>query len=975
MHGSLWKLSAAAGVIGVGVLAAFQVQQEDLDLNATAQNQQVASEEQSSTQEDPFVTPVVAETEEDSTFEFASLSEQKENSASTPTAEQTATEPNPFASFDSSPSGLTPVETQPELQAPASEAPQFAAFERNTTPTEPPQQNTFANNPFAQMAEQAAEAPEKLASDVQAEMKELKTAAIDTFEAAKENTLASAEQTANEFASQNGIPTNWNDAENAASETLNNTFEAAQNKLNEMAQTILPTSEEQVADPAKPSVPTFSSFEELQNNLAQKAEQIVKTPETNTAASASKSTLKEVAERVPGLLPFLKGDAEKTEEPSTPATPSANADPFAFPAEQTAQPEAKEQAIPGFEMNLGQTEKPAVSAQSNPFSFEPVPDTNVVNKTEETPVAKAEETFQFTPEPTPQPEAPQPATENFFAEMPAEPAPKAEPAGEFRLVETEEKPESTGFPLTFDTPPAEETPKAPTPAMEATPPAQTANNSPEFKHTFNFGEESESFAPEPEPAPVTTQAQPETSPQPTPTNRQIVRQQPIVSVTKQAPEKAALGEAFIYEILINNTGSTDAQSVIVEDDVPESCRLTGTIPRAELINNSVLRWKIGTLPAGESRKILIRVIPERPGRIGSLARVTFSSEIKAETVISSPEIEVDLKVDPLVKLGDSALMVFKVTNKGQGLADGILIHSVIPEGLKHPAGSDLEYEIGSLGPGESREVKLALQTAKAGRFENIATITAIGGLSKRVTAPVEVISTQVKLRRTGPTRRFIGQKTTFTNEVINESSIPLQQVIVKEVVPNGLEFLSAAQGGSFDPLTRTITWRLASLAAGTTQPLEVVLKPTQVGTVPINVSVTDQTGASANISNTLKMEGFASLAVRTNDTIPPVSTGERVSMRFRVVNRGTGDAEGVILKAKFPASLQFASAQGPTQFQQQGSEIVFAPLTNVKAGAEKTFDLVFTTSQPGDARVVVEISSSQMTQPLTHSEGVMIYGN
>lgn len=92
-------------------------------------------------------------------------------------------------------------------------------------------------------------------------------------------------------------------------------------------------------------------------------------------------------------------------------------------------------------------------------------------------------------------------------------------------------------------------------------------------------------------------------------------QQPELKIEKLAPPQAVLGEPVIYEILIRNVGNSTARDVIVEDRIPRGATLTGTKPRAELIDRR-LTWRLGSMEPGQEESIKIRVIPTEPGEIG-----------------------------------------------------------------------------------------------------------------------------------------------------------------------------------------------------------------------------------------------------------------------------------------------------------------------------------------------------------------------
>ncbi|MFO0916811.1 MAG: hypothetical protein U0872_00645 [Planctomycetaceae bacterium] len=228
-------------------------------------------------------------------------------------------------------------------------------------------------------------------------------------------------------------------------------------------------------------------------------------------------------------------------------------------------------------------------------------------------------------------------------------------------------------------------------------------------------------------------------------------QQPRLSIEKIAPKQAVLKQPFVYSVLVKNSGSADAHQVTVEDRIPKGTILEGTSPRAELVDKRLV-WRLGTIKPDEQKKISIKVIPQEPGPIGSVAKVNFVAEVAAEIEITAPQIVLGVSSPSQVRLGDRLQMVFRVRNAGRADAENVVIRNVIPEGLRHPAGSDLEYAVGTLPAQDSREIKLDLVATKNGKVSNKTIITADGGVNLEEETDVEVVGEQLLLPRTGKTK-------------------------------------------------------------------------------------------------------------------------------------------------------------------------------------------------------------------------------
>ncbi len=449
--------------------------------------------------------------------------------------------------------------------------------------------------------------------------------------------------------------------------------------------------------------------------------------------------------------------------------------------------------------------------------------------------------------------------------------------------------------------------------------------------------------------------------------------QPKVELYKSAPEKAILGQPLIYSIEIENTGDVAVRDVKVEDKFPAGTKLTGTIPRAELVEKTLI-WKFKDLAPGERKKILVRVVPIEAGNIGSVSTVSYKSVVEAQTLITAPKLELKLTADEQVAIGETAHLHFIAQNTGDGEAHGVVLQNLIPVGFEHPAGTDLEYDIGTLKPGEKREVDLQLNAKKPGIYQNVASIKAEAGFKAEAKASLEVIPAVMTLTRKGPSRRFVGHAMQQTTILKNNSKKLLKNVTIIEYVPAGFKFKKASDNGLYSEELRTITWTVSELPGGQEVRVTSTLIPTNIGTQTMRVKAMCASGHQAELATDVKVEGFSSLAVRVPDARGPVSRGERVSIRFKVVNRGSAQATHVRVSCKIPDQLEYVSANGPVKSVLNGQVITFEPIAALGANQEETFDVVFSAVKDGDARVEFAVASDQATTPLTHHEQVVVYG-
>lgn len=449
---------------------------------------------------------------------------------------------------------------------------------------------------------------------------------------------------------------------------------------------------------------------------------------------------------------------------------------------------------------------------------------------------------------------------------------------------------------------------------------------------------------------------------------------PQLQIQKSAPPKAVLGQPFVYHILIRNVGSTDAEQVVVEDRIPKGARLHGTIPRAELTDKKLI-WKLGKLAAGDQKKISVKIVPHETGEIGSIATVTSVAEVGAATKVMAPRLELNVDAPGQLVIGESAVFQFRVRNTGSGAATNVYIREIIPQGLRHPAGSDLEYAVGTLKPGDSRKVQLTLQATSTGTVTNRAVATADGGVRTIVESQVEVAATQLVLERQGPAKRFVGRPATYENRVTNDSNQAVVNATVVEVIPEGLEFIEATDGGQFDPVKRTVVWQVRQLDPSQSKVFRVRVVPRESGDHTSVVQVFEARGGKTKTTSTTHVSGFTSLGLDVSEVERPVAVGERILMTVRARNRGTATAENVQLKLNVPRELEIQSIRrgdADVEYFVEENVVQMPPVSAIEGRGHVTFEVLLKAKAPADARLLVQVDADQMSRALSREEAILI---
>jgi uncharacterized repeat protein (TIGR01451 family) len=443
--------------------------------------------------------------------------------------------------------------------------------------------------------------------------------------------------------------------------------------------------------------------------------------------------------------------------------------------------------------------------------------------------------------------------------------------------------------------------------------------------------------------------------------------EPRLVIEKVAPPQAQLGQPLVYTVVVRNAGGSVAQQVVVEDRIPKGTRLTGTAPRAELIETT-LRWKLGDLAPGEERKISIRVIPETEGSIGSVATVNFVAEVAAEILVTSPQLQLEVEAPEEARINEPLNLLFKISNVGNGDASQVVIRDLLPEGLQHPAGKDIEYPVGLLQSGETRELVLKVVPMKTGRITNVATLTAAGGQNRQVETALNVVGEALLLTRTAHEKIYVGQPAKIQNTVGNESSLPIERVQISEVIPPGFEVTDPGANGTYDARTRTLVWTLGPVAAGGEQTVGATLLAKATGSHQGTVTAMGVSGAVATLNTRVDVVGVPALSVDAPTDRGIVSVGDKVTVKLQVKNRGTAAARGLSFFVDMPEGVELVDASGPTEGQLEGNRLSFDTLETLPPQAVATFEVVLTPQVVGEARLDVQFTAEHLSRAVHREE-------
>lgn len=312
------------------------------------------------------------------------------------------------------------------------------------------------------------------------------------------------------------------------------------------------------------------------------------------------------------------------------------------------------------------------------------------------------------------------------------------------------------------------------------------------------------------------------------TNLQVV--QPALAITKTITPQSILGcDPIVASIEVKNTGSGDATNVVVTDSPDAGLTFASGGPT----------FNVGTLKAGESRKIDVAFKASKTGTFNNVASATADgipavSSQRVTTKVVQPVLTIACKSPERVFLGRDVTYEFTVKNTGDAACDGTVVTASLPAGAANvrmsDGGANGSWSLGSLAAGATKTVTVTFKpTAGAGGSVKVSASASC----KCAAAVTTECSTNIfglpdigTLVTDDDGVVEVGNNHTYRVEVKNQGQIPLTNTKMVVTLPEGLTFVSSADGRA---VGNKVEFNFGTLAPGAIKASNFIVKASKSG--------------------------------------------------------------------------------------------------------------------------------------------------
>jgi uncharacterized repeat protein (TIGR01451 family) len=447
----------------------------------------------------------------------------------------------------------------------------------------------------------------------------------------------------------------------------------------------------------------------------------------------------------------------------------------------------------------------------------------------------------------------------------------------------------------------------------------------------------------------------------------------IVQLDKIMPNEVGLNRTFNYTLKISNLTETTLTDITITEHLPDNFKYMSSNPAGKEEEKKVI-WNIASLGPKARQQFTVSGVATYTEALKYCTTV-ITPVIPACAVIEviQPELKLAKTAPAEVLLCDLIPVRFVVSNAGTGSIENIKIVDNLPAGLRTTEGkSELIFDAGTLGAGQSRQFTAELRATQTGTFVSSAVASSTTGMRVESAATTTSVGMPVlAISKAGPEQLYIGRPAAYEITITNKSNVTAKNTVMEDTVPDGVTGVKATAGAKLSG--SKLIWEFGTLEPNASKNVRVTYTPTQAGTLINSATATAYCAEAVTSTMRTTVTGISALSLEVVDVEDPIKTGTRATYVIRVENQGSATATNIRIACILENNVQYVSSAGATAGSQEGQTVRFFPLGSLAPKAQAAWRVVVEAVRPGDVRFKATMNADQLSRPVEETESTHIY--
>ncbi|MCS1407940.1 MAG: Large cysteine-rich periplasmic protein OmcB [Verrucomicrobia subdivision 3 bacterium] len=441
---------------------------------------------------------------------------------------------------------------------------------------------------------------------------------------------------------------------------------------------------------------------------------------------------------------------------------------------------------------------------------------------------------------------------------------------------------------------------------------------------------------------------------------------------KTVPAEVMVGQTFNYHYDVINLTPYPIHQVVLKDRVTGNFTADSSAPEASSVSNGLAVWEIGELGPREAERITVTGKAAEEGTITTCGWATYSP-IQCEPI---RVVQADLE---LIKTGPSVVVIcdpipytITVRNTGSSVLTNVRVTDTMDSGLRaSTGGSSATFDVGTLRPGENRQLSVIATATSTGEFTNVAKAMSSQGVEAEDSVTTVVTAPALSITCSTPKERFIGQQIEICATVTNSGSAASEGTVVEVAVPAGASFRGANVSGQL--VGNKVVWNLGSLAAKGSKEVCANFVGMELGTLVFNAVANGDCADPASSTCTAEVSGVPAVLLEVIDIKDPIEVGTNETYEITVTNQGSAQDTNIVITCTLEDSQEYVNSSGATSGSANGQKVIFAPLASLAPGAKAKWSVVIKAVKVGDVRFSVQMDTDEIERSVNETESTNQY--
>lgn len=267
-----------------------------------------------------------------------------------------------------------------------------------------------------------------------------------------------------------------------------------------------------------------------------------------------------------------------------------------------------------------------------------------------------------------------------------------------------------------------------------------------------------------------------------------------------------------------------------------------------------------------------------------------------------PELKIEKIAPPNATLNQPMVYTIVIRNIGDSAANSVVVEDQVPMGTKlsgtipraELTGKKLIWRLGTIKPGEQKEIQVKVVPVAEGQVGSIATVNFSAEVASRTT----IATPKLSLKLTAAPQARVNETVTLNFQITNNGSVDASRVVLRNVIPENLKLADVSE--------RDLEYEVGTIPAGKSQTVQLPLTALRPGRAVNRATITTD-GATA-AEQQVEINVIGQIVGLSRHGLSNWFVGRPIEFENRLTNNSLNSTNNTVVVESLPSTVEFVSA-------------------------------------------------------------------